>query len=131
MNAGEQRAAYLDGMQRLVDVLRADESIPLPLEGRGESYALALSLPRGGFTGETFAATVRALGGTGWKQEIRRSTDGAYTWLYVTGRIDGLHVNVSANADDVCEPIEPQPVIQRTCPALDAVIAEAQTERES
>jgi hypothetical protein len=131
MSTAEDRAAFIAGLRKFADALESDERIPLPLEGRGESYALALPLPRGGFTGETFAATVRALGGTGWKQEIRHSTDRAYAWLYVTGRIDGLHVTVSANADDVCEPIEPQPVIQRTCPALDAVIAEAETERES
>jgi hypothetical protein len=78
---------------------------------------------------ELLAHVVASLGGTGWQQQTVRgdSTD----YLYVAGRIEGLRVQVIAHADKVCEPIEPQPVIERRCPELDAVIAEAETERES
>ena len=50
----------------------------------------------------------------------------ARTYLYVNGHLAGLRVQVIAHADKVCEPVDPQPVIERRCPQLDAVIAEAQ-----
>jgi hypothetical protein len=124
MSADEIRAAYIEGLRRLAGTLERDESIPVPRRGRSAHSPLDFGLLHDVASGEEFAAAVRALGGEGWQQEIKSSHN--FTWLDVQGRIAGLWVEVSAGADKVCEPIDPQPVIERSCPALDAVIAEAQ-----
>jgi hypothetical protein len=121
------RTAFITGLRMLADALDRNPAIPLPHEGRSATSPLDFGLLHQVSSGEDFAAVVRSLGGTRWQQQIRRSADGAYTWLDVTGRIAGLWVKVGATADRVCEPVPPQPVIKRTCPALDAVIAEAGT----
>jgi hypothetical protein len=129
MNAGEERAAYIAGLRKLADALESDESIPVPRRGRDAASPLDFGLLHGVGSGEEFAAVIRRLGGSNWSQETKSARD--FTWLDVTGHVAGLWLEVSAGADRICEPIEPQPVIERHCPALDAVIAEAETERES
>jgi hypothetical protein len=118
------REAVIEGLQKLVDALRADERVPLPWDGTMTS----LTFYPHNLDGEGFAEVIRLLGGEGWRQRTTSaSSSGAVsTWLKVTGHIAGLRVELNANADEVCEAIEPQPVIERHCPALDAVIAEAQ-----
>ena len=123
MTAPEQRAAYIAGMRMLADALERDETIPLPRDGSSAGGALDIGWAHHVTSGEEFAAIVRALGGEGWRQEIKSGSGS--TWLEVRGRLAGLWVEIAASAGKVCEPIEPQPVIARTCPALDAVIAEA------
>jgi len=121
------RTEFITGLRMLAEALDRNPAIPLPYEGRSATSPLDFGLLHQVSGGEDFAAVVRSLGGTRWQQEIRRSADGAYTWLDATGRVGGLWVKVGANADRVCEPVPPQPVIKRTCRALDAVIAEAGT----
>jgi hypothetical protein len=124
MSTGEGRAAYIDGLQKLADRLRADESIPIARTGHSREYALDFGILHPIASGEEFAAIIRALGGEGWQQEVK-SHSGS-TWLEVRGRLSGLWVELAASAADACEPIEPQPVIERHCPALDALLAETQ-----
>jgi hypothetical protein len=122
MSAGG-RAAYIAGLRMLADKLEQNEDIPLPRDGGSASRPLAFGLLHHVTSGEEFAAVFRALGGEGWRQEVR--TGSGLTWLDVTGRLAGLWVEVSATADKVCKPIPPQPVIERKCAALDAFLAEA------
>jgi hypothetical protein len=124
MSAGEKRAAYIQGLRLLADALESDERIPLPTDGKAAESPIAIQMFHGDVTAEVLAAAVAGLHGTDWASRTERST--SYTFLKVAGRLAGLHVQVSADADQVCEPIEPQPVIERTCPALDAVIAGVQ-----
>ena len=122
MTADEARAAYLDGLQKLVDRLRADDSIPLPWDGFTRELSMALKVTDE--SAELLAHVVASLGGTGWQQQTVRGDRTDY--LYVNGHLDGLRVQVIAHADKVCEPVDPQPVIERRCPQHHAVIAEAQ-----
>jgi hypothetical protein len=122
--SAEERAAWIQGMRRLLDKMEQDETIPLPRTGMNLGFPLDFGWVHHVTSGEGFAAIVAAIGGTDWQQETKDS--GQYEWLEVTGRIDGLHVKIVVSTDKVCEPVEPRPVIERRCPALDAVIAEAQ-----
>ena len=116
------RDAYIAGLRQLADALERSEEIPLPWDGSSETETLNMALPASTESADSLVAVVRALQGTSWRQTTRAGSGTAY--LDVTGRLAGLWVNVIADADRVCEPIEPQPVIERHCPALDAVIAE-------
>jgi hypothetical protein len=124
VSAEEKRAAYIQGLRMLADALERDESIPVPNRGARADNALDTGLLHRVTSGAEFAAIIRSLGGAGWVRETRSSQN--FTWIEVTGHLAGLWVEVSASADKICEPIEPQPVIERHCPALDALIAEAQ-----
>jgi hypothetical protein len=124
VSAEGKRAAYIQGLRMLADALERHESIPLPFEGGSRDFCLNVQHLHSA-TADSLAALVRSLGGTGWQQRTVRGDHGM-TYLYVTGHIAGLWVQIQADADEVCEPIEPQPVIERKCPALDALIAEAQ-----
>jgi hypothetical protein len=128
MSADESRAAYIQGLRLLAGALESDERIPLPSDGKDGS-PISIQMFRDDVTAEVLAAAVASLHGTGWASRTERSMN--YTFLKVAGRLAGLHVQVSADADKVCEPIEPQPVIERHCPELDAVIAETQEGGES
>jgi hypothetical protein len=119
VSADEGREAVLDGLQKYLDAARADERVPLPLAG---TDSLMTFYPR--LDGDALAEVLRAMDGNGWTQRTEESQ--GITWLRVDGRIAGLRVRINAHADDVCEPIEPRPVIERRCPALDVVIAESQ-----
>ena len=129
MSAGEKRAAFIQGLRQLADTLERDESIPVPRRGLSAGNALDFGLLHHLRSGEEFAAVIRALGGEEWDQVTQTSQ--RFTWLDVTGHIAGLWVQVSASADKVCEPIDPQPVIERRCPELDALLAESQEGGES
>jgi hypothetical protein len=129
MSADEERAAYIDGLQKLLDLLRADESIPLPRDGSSRAYPVDFGIVRPITSGAQFAAIIRTLGGEDWQQELKSSSD--FEWLDVRGRIGGLWVQLSASARDVCEPFEPQPRPQPRCPEIDALLAEAQEGGES
>jgi len=123
--SADKRAAWIQGLRQVLDVLEGDESIPLPHLGVRadvlEWYVHGSSDP---MTGERLAAMVRALSGEQWQQKTSpSSSSSAVTWLTVTGRIAGIGVEINADADQVCEPIDPQPVIERHCPALDAFLA--------
>jgi hypothetical protein len=120
----EERNAWISGMRQLLDRMEQDETIPLPRTGTNP-YPLDFGLVHDVTSGEEFAAIVAAIGATDWRQETKES--GQSEWLEVTGRIDGLQVQIAASTAKVCEPIEPRPVIERKCPELDAVIAETQT----
>jgi hypothetical protein len=122
MSADETRAAVLDGLQKYLDAARADERVPLPWDGT----TMPLNFYPDDIDGEALAAIITALGGEGWQVSTKPAGEPIGAWLEVAGRIAGLKVKVYARANEVCEPIEPQPVIERSCPALDAVIAEAQ-----
>ena len=124
MSADEKRAAVLDGLQKYLDAARADERVPLPWDGT----VMPLNFYPGGIDGEVLAAIISALGGEGWQVSTKPAGAPVNAWLEVAGRIAGLKVKIFARADEVCEPIDPQPVIERTCPALSAVIAEASQE---
>jgi hypothetical protein len=124
MSADEKRAAYIDGMQKLLDLLRADESIPLPQDGSSRGYPLDFGIIRRIASGEQFAAIIRTLAGEEWQQELKSS--GEFEWLDIRGRIAGLWVQLAAAARNVCEPFEPQPRPQPRCPELDALLAEPQ-----
>jgi hypothetical protein len=121
--SAEDRVAWIQGMRQLLDVLERDESIPLPGAGEREPAVIYVHGHRLAMTGERLADMVRALGGEGWTQRTKRGASGNITWLEITGRIKGLKVEINADADQVCEPVEPRPVIERKCPELDAVIA--------
>jgi hypothetical protein len=123
--SAEDRAAWIRGMRQVLDALERDETVPLPHVGvKQDVLEFFVHGAASGMTGERLAAMVRALGGEGWQQKTEPG--GNITWLKITGHIAGLGVEINADADQVCEPVEPQPVVQRKCPALDAVIAEAQ-----
>jgi hypothetical protein len=113
------RAAFIAGLRMLAGALERDESIPLPMGGVTRPVSIYVH----DLAAEQFAAAIAALRGTGWEQCIEQSGD--VTWLVVRGHLAGLRVEVTTYADEVCEPIPPQPVIKRKCPALDAVIAKA------
>jgi hypothetical protein len=126
MNADEARAAYIDGLRKLADALERSQAIPLPDTGSkpGSELGFFVHGRKSEMTGTRLAAMVRALGGEGWQQRTKPGS--GITWLEITGQLAGLFIEINADADQVCEPIDPQPVIERSCPALDAVIAEAQ-----
>jgi hypothetical protein len=126
VNAGEDRAAFIAGWRKLAGAMERDERVSPLFNGTSRDYALAINSVTAITDADALAGFVRSLGGSEWQQQAKRPTDGTATYLYITGRIDGLWVRVTADADKVCEPIEPQPVIERRCPALDAVIAETQ-----
>jgi hypothetical protein len=109
------RAAVIDGLQQLVDALRADERAPLP-------YGHIDFFPHG-MDGEALAAFVAALEGENWQQQVEDRNDPPGGWLTIKGRVKGLPVYIYARANEVCEPIPPQPVIERKCLALDALLA--------
>jgi hypothetical protein len=111
-------------MQKLVDLLRADDSIPLPRDGWDREHPLDFGILHPIASGEQFAAIVRALGAEDWQQEFKSHTDSE--WVEVRGHFGGFWLELAASARDVCEPIEPQPVIERRCAALDALLAETQ-----
>jgi hypothetical protein len=124
MTAAE-RAAFITGLRKLTDALERDRGIPLPLEGSTTVLGIYAHRHDSGWTGPRLAAMVGSPGGEGWEQQVKPGS--GITWLKITGRIAGLRVEINADADQVCEPIPPQPVIKRTCPALDALIAETRT----
>lgn len=124
MSADETRAAYIEGLQKLVDALRADERVPLPFSGTASPMTF---YPR--LDGQGLAEVIRAMGGEGWAQLTEESQN--ITWLRVDGRVAGVRVRINVRADDVCEPVDPQPVIERRCPELDALLAETQESEES
>ena len=120
--SAEERAAWFQGMRQVLDVLEGDESFPLPHLGvRADVLEWFVHGSSDPMTGERLAAMVRALGGEQWQQKTSPSS--AVTWLKVTGRIAGIGVKINADADQVCDPIAPQPVIERHCAALDAFLA--------
>jgi hypothetical protein len=128
MSAAEERAAWIQGMRQVLDVLESNETIPLPGVGAGgDKVQFFVHGQHLGMTGERLAALVQALGGEGWQQRTKLSASGNITWLEITGHVAGAPIEINADADQVCEPVEPQPVIERHCAPLDAFLAEEQT----
>lgn len=88
------RAATIDALQQLVDVLRADPTIPLPVIGRQYCpltfYACESAEPAGA------RAIAESLGVTG--AEVRNLTEEHDEWPYVqvTGMLGALHVRIAA-----------------------------------
>lgn len=125
MSAAEERAAWIAGVRLVLDALEHDESIPLPHLGvKARTLEWYVHGAADGMTGERLAAMVRALGTEDLQQRTSRGDN--ITWLTVSGRVAGIGVEINADADEVCEPVEPQPVIERKCAPLDALLAEEQ-----
>lgn len=85
------RAAYLDGMQEVLDRLRANPSIPLPPS--------CWALPFRAVNLDQAMAIAAALGITG--RDVTSCPDEAGSWLRLRGRVGGVAVEVTAQAEPV------------------------------
>lgn len=90
------RAAYLDGMQEVLDRLRANPSIPLPPS--------CWALPFRAVNLDQAMAIAAALGITG--RDVTSCPDEEGSWLRLRGRVGAFPVEVTA-AD---EPVLPDPL---------------------
>jgi hypothetical protein len=99
----QKRAAYIDGLRALADILESNPEVPLPWTGASEYSEIAISdflhveNPR-----EALAAAARAFRGVKWDKGVRE--DATYgNYFDLTGRLHGLYVRLTANRDAVCE----------------------------
>ena len=93
----DPRAGYIAGLRALAGVLETNPGIPLP--GSGSRYSLLITFFDEATAKETMAAAARAFPCSWRKKSSGR--DGEYFDL--TGRLEGLQLELSAPRDVVCE----------------------------
>lgn len=95
-----KRAAYTAGLRALADILDAHPELPLPFEGTGPGcnafsfHFLSTADPRA-----EMAAARRALG----VAVEKNSSEADATYYRLSGKLHGLHFELSAFRKDVCE----------------------------
>ena len=94
MSAPEDRAAYIAGMRRLMDILEASPDLPLPEQHHRQPVTWWLTLG----TPQQVAALEAALGVT-----LAGSIDEDVTYYNLDGDLDGMKVRVKAWATKVAE----------------------------
>lgn len=101
MTAPDDRAAYIDGLRQLADVLEAHPEISLPVSS-GTTRFGAMSFPCGSGpdAAQAMAAARRAFGSASWTKNVTNSDHG--NWLNLAGQLAGLHVELYAARDAVC-----------------------------
>ena len=96
--ADPKRAAYIDGLRQLADVLEAHAELPLPYEGSRTAmtfFFLFSEDPRA-----AMAAAVRALP-CNLVKNFSGYDDGP-SYLDLSGQLGGLKIELTARRDDVC-----------------------------
>lgn len=102
MTAPDERAAYIAGIRKLADVLESRPDLPLPSDGSRKGLPLTWSF--GFIYGDpkaAMAAAVRLLP-CDFAKEYRDEGDPMLAKLNLNGRIEGLHVRLTAYRDLVC-----------------------------
>ena len=90
------RAAYIDGLRQLADVLERHPGIPLPLaHDRPLTFLFAREDAR-----ESLAAAARAMPSPSWEKSSSESEQNS--WFDLHGRIAGLRVELTAQRELVC-----------------------------
>jgi hypothetical protein len=92
------RAAYIAGMRKLMDILEADPGLPLPTEGT--RLPLGWGLWDDGAR-DQMAALARAIP-CRWEKSAREGYDGGPAYFDLTGSLDGVTLAVTAHRDAVC-----------------------------
>jgi hypothetical protein len=97
----DRRAAYIKGMRALMDTLEANPDVPLPWQGTSSSpmtfHYLTGENPR-----RDMALAARAIP-CKWAKSEQESQDGRLAWLNLDGLLHGLHIQLDAYRDAVCE----------------------------
>src|SRR4051794_14405056 len=91
------RAAYISGARKFLDLLEAHEEIPLPYYGTCHAAVAINFLSATGRNREALAAAARAFPGP-----LEKATTGD-TYFDLRGKIDGFYFELSAFRDEVCE----------------------------
>lgn len=92
------RAAYISGARKFLDLLEAHEEIPIPYYGSSSKYGrLGLHFLSGVDNKSAMAAAVRALPGP---LEKNTETNGYFD---LNGNIDGFYYTLTADRNEVCE----------------------------
>jgi hypothetical protein len=89
-----KRGEYTKGLRALADLLDNNPELILPYDGSNDRYGLLSVIP-GDDSAEQLAAWAKALPGLKKKQ-----VSGEY--LYLTGALHGLHLQVIGQRDQVC-----------------------------
>jgi len=114
------RAEVIGSLQALVDRLRADQSIPLPVIGRQCSpltfYAGESPEPAGPL------AIAASLGVTGFKVRDCAEEDDDWPYTEVTGMLGALHVRIAAEDGPVLSVPQPGGRIVRLEPVGEAAL---------
>jgi hypothetical protein len=101
MNADDRRAGYITGLRALADILEGNPELPLPWQGTPSSpltfHYLTGENPRRGMA---LAARVIPCK---WAKSEQESQDGRLAWLNLDGQLHGLHIQLDAYRDAVCE----------------------------
>lgn len=98
MTAPDERAAYIEGLRQLADVLAEHDELPLPYEGNSNAITFHFMFvpdPRA-----ELAAAARALPVSLTKKIRDYGEDGSY--LDLAGQLAGLKFELTAYRDDVC-----------------------------
>lgn len=115
-----QRAGYTAGLRALADLLDTHPELTLPTDGR-PFVPLTVGLWGDADAPQQMAAWARALPGT-----VTKSGDDAY--YYLAGQLHGLHVQVTAGREQVCQRIVTgTTIVQRPDPDAPLVEVEVDT----
>ena len=102
MTAPDERAAYIAGLRLLADVLESRPDLPLPTDGSRAGLPLTWSF---GFAWEdpkAAMATAARLLPCSFAKDYVGEDDPLTAKLNLNGRIEGLHLRLTAYRDMVC-----------------------------
>ena len=105
MSAAEERAAYINGLQKLVDAMRADESIPLPVS--------CWAMPFRAADAAGLDCLTRSLGIEDGDADAHEEEDGS-VWYRLRGHVRGVLVEVTADAGPLLlDPLTDEGLVDR------------------
>ena len=97
------RAAYIQGLRQLADILEAHPEVPLPYEGGRRTTAITIHFLHDDDPRAELATAARAIPCTWQKETSEPDPDGKWAAYFdLNGQLGGLHLKLTAYRDAVC-----------------------------